>query len=202
MYSNNAPQSFAPGGLTGFDQDNHQPTSQIQATGDVYSQAPSQGDMGHGPGNSNNQFQGLTGYRGTSQSQPTMIVGDTKAPGFSDLGPDQGSSYNHDPNISRGSGGNSYGQSGTGLAPSLGDIRGGSASQTSDGHVGGYSKDGKAPGISDVDRRGSSETGASEAPKMDVPPDAQEFVGISLVGKNFRKFYPNAYYREQDEENQ
>ncbi|KAI3776822.1 hypothetical protein L1987_46612 [Smallanthus sonchifolius] len=164
MYSDNAPPSFAPAVMNGFDQEH----LRIPATGDVYSQPPSQGNMGHGHGNSHNQFQGVSSYRGLFQFQTAVIVDNNKAPSLTDMGHAQGNSYNQDLNIHRELGGSSNVSGTAGRPLSVGDLVNARASQTSGG-VDLY-KDGKAaPGLSDVDPRGSSETGPKSSVVLDGP---------------------------------
>lgn len=188
MSSGNLPPSFSSPGdarALGGQYNETWPTHEIQADGNVYAPPPSHGSMSHHQGQSYNQFQD----RGLGQIP--MIVDKTKAPSFTEFSPGHGSSHNHDGNISRESGNSSDGQ-----PLSIGAMAKGSVSQNSGGmdHYG----DEKAPNLSDVNRRGSSQT-APDTVFEDA--DAQEFVGMSLVGKNFRKFYPNAYYKEKDGDN-
>ncbi|GKA55889.1 hypothetical protein Tco_0754961, partial [Tanacetum coccineum] len=56
-----------------------------------------------------------------------------------------------------------------------------------------------APNLSDANRREASHTGDSSM--VIKGSDAQDYVGMSLVGKNFQRFYPNAYYKEKDGDN-
>ncbi|KAI3761855.1 hypothetical protein L1987_52277 [Smallanthus sonchifolius] len=193
MYSNNAPPSFAPSAMNPFDQQH----LQIPATVDIYSQPPSQGDMGHGQANSHNQFQGVSSYRGFGQSQTTVIVDNNKAPSLTDMVHAQGNSYNQDLNIHRELGSSSSNVSGTAGRPlSVGDMVNPRASQTSGG-VDVYKDSKAAPGLSGVDPRGSSETGPKSSVVVDGP-EAHELARMSLVGKNFRKLYLNAYYKDDE----
>ncbi|GJY16632.1 hypothetical protein Tco_0387054 [Tanacetum coccineum] len=56
-----------------------------------------------------------------------------------------------------------------------------------------------APNLSGANRREASHTGDSSM--VIEGSDAQDYVGMSLVGKNFRRFYPNAYYKGKDGDN-
>ncbi|KAI3784502.1 hypothetical protein L1987_43601 [Smallanthus sonchifolius] len=189
MYSGDSPPSFSSPGTS---DPNIQ--EQFQAAGYAYnqvSQAPSYGALGHDQGDSRNNFQGGTAYRGLDPN--SGMVDNTKGPSFTDLGHGHGNSYNQDPNSNRDVGGNSYGQ-----GPSMGAMARGGLSRTSE-VVDTYNTDDKAPDRSDVNRRDASQNAISSDALDD--PDAQEFVGISLVGPNFKRLYPNAYYKEKDDEN-
>ncbi|KAL8199525.1 hypothetical protein R6Q57_013093 [Mikania cordata] len=192
---------------SGFDQEqqtmqshNNQlwPNHQFQTTGSFYNQPPSQGNMGPAQGNSRNQFQETTANRGLDQTRVT--VDETKAPSFTDMGHGQGKSYNYQhTGISRGLVGGGSIVTGTGGGPlSVGDMVKGRVSETID-RVGSYPEE-RAPSHSDMGQRGRSDTGSSPGVVFDGL-DPQELVGISLVGKNFRKFYPNAFFKEEDDEN-
>nr|GEZ97414.1 hypothetical protein [Tanacetum cinerariifolium] len=55
------------------------------------------------------------------------------------------------------------------------------------------------PNLSDANRREASHTGDSSM--VIEGSDVQDYLGMSLVRKNFRRFYPNAYYKEKDGDN-
>ncbi|KAI3725812.1 hypothetical protein L1987_65607 [Smallanthus sonchifolius] len=172
---------------------------QFQAAGDAYNETslpPSYGVLGHDQGDSQNNFQTGTIYR--SLDPTSGMVDNTKGPSFTAFGHGHETSYNQDLNSNRDVGGNSYGYSGGGQGPSMGAMARGGLSRTSE-VVDTYNTDDQAPDRSAVNPRDASQTATSSDVLDD--PDAQEFVGISLVGPNFKRLYPNAYYKEKDDEN-
>ncbi|CAH1432913.1 unnamed protein product [Lactuca virosa] len=196
MYSGDAPPSFSSGGLKHFDQDQFPVDAQPQPYGvhndqSWQNQPPSQGSMGHGQGNSVNQFQDGSIYRGLGQPDPFVVVDSEKGPSFTALGHGQGISYNQDGMSNR----DQYGVSGQPLSVGA-MVKGGFSNPSGGGgdHYGGDS----APGLSDVARRDKSQTGGSSV-DIQGSSDPLEFVGMSLVGKNFKKYYPDAYYKEKDD---
>lgn len=148
--------------------------------------------MGHGQGNSQNEIlpDGVA-YRGIGQTAGNFD-GD-KAPSFTALGHGQGNSHNQDGTFNRGVG-YTDGYSDVGQAPSVGNVRHVGDSQTSGGGGGDPLSGGKAPSISDFGRRENSQNGVSSID--DHAASLEALVGMSLVGKNFKKFYPTAYYKE------
>lgn len=138
-------------------------------------------------GNSLNQFQNVRTNRDLGQTDTT----NTKPPSFTALERER-NSLAHGGNLKHESG-NVVGQ-----GPSIGSaVARGNYSNPSGG-VEQY--DGApAPNISDANRRDASHTG--DLSMVIEGSDAQDYVGMSLVGKNFRRFYPNAYYKGKDADN-
>ncbi|KAI3669083.1 hypothetical protein L6452_40306 [Arctium lappa] len=79
-----------------------------------------------------------------------------------------------------------------GQPPSVGDMRPLVISQPS-GSRDLMSVDGQPPSLNDVGGRGESQNGGSFTGGGNQMFDPQAFVGMSLVGKNFKKMYPMAY---------
>lgn len=154
----------------------------------VHTAPPSYSGVVHGQGTSHNQLHDTTTKYRQLADQTAENVEEKKAPSFTALVHGQGNSYTHDENAIRG---------GDGQAPSVGAMGRGTVSQPSGGDP--YSGDQAAPSREALNKRDSSQTGGSSV--VFEGADVQEFVGMSLVGKNFRKFYPNAYYKEKDGDN-
>ncbi|PWA85398.1 hypothetical protein CTI12_AA149570 [Artemisia annua] len=179
MSSGNGPPSFSNG--TNI-------SSYVDSTNDAQvnnKQPPSYSNaMGHG-GNSLNQFQNESAYRELGQTDTS------KPPTFTALERER-NSHAHGGNLKH-----ELGNVG-GQGPSLGSaVARGNYSDPSGGveHYDGA----QAPNLSDANRRDASHTGDSSM--VIEGSDAQEYVGMSLVGKNFRRFYPNAYYKGKDSDN-
>ncbi|KAI3669143.1 hypothetical protein L6452_40367 [Arctium lappa] len=188
MFSSNEPPSFSSAGIHSGDHDGSAQT--IQSTGDMFGQLPSYGALGHGQGNE--LLPDTIAYRGIGQG---TVDGD-KPPSFTALGHGQGNSHNHDGTFDRGVA-HAYGYSDGGQAPSVGNVCHVCDSQTSGGRGGDPFSDGKAPSISDFGRRENSRNRVSSID--DQAASLEAWVGMSLVGKNFKMFYPMAYYKEKDE---
>ncbi|KAL4572464.1 hypothetical protein LXL04_019241 [Taraxacum kok-saghyz] len=192
MYSGNAPPSFSSG-VKPFVQEQY--PVDVQAYGvhndqPWLNQPPSQGSLGHGQGNSANQFPDGIAHRGFGQPDPFVVIDSEKGPSFTALGHGQGMSNNHDGMSNRG---DQYG----GQPLSVGALVRDGFSNPSGGGGDHYAGE-TPPGLSDVARRDASQTGDSST-DIQSSDDPLEFIGMSLVGKNFKKFYPNAYYKEKDE---
>ncbi|PWA88540.1 hypothetical protein CTI12_AA113410 [Artemisia annua] len=185
MFASNEPPSLSSNGMNSYNED----TTMMEASdGHVHIAAPSYSGVVHGQGTSHKELHDTTTYRQLAD-QTAKNVEEKKAPSFTALVHGQGNSYTHDENASRG---------GDGQAPSLGAMTRGTVSHPSGGGDP-YSGDQKAPSRGALNKRESSQTGGSSV--VFEGADVQEFVGMSLVGKNFRKFYPNAYYKEKDGDN-
>ncbi|KAI3781510.1 hypothetical protein L2E82_11527 [Cichorium intybus] len=187
-----APPSFSSGMINHFDQEQFQDDPQAFGTPNdqpSFTQPPSQSSIGHGQGNSLNQFPDEIVNRGLGQ--PDETDGREEAPSFTALGRGQGISNNQDWNSNR--------EYRDGVQPLS------RSALVRDGHSnpsggGSFDAGDASPGISDVDRRGTSETGPrGSSTDTQSSADEQEMAGMSLVGRNFQKYYPNAYYKEKDE---
>ncbi|KAI3725813.1 hypothetical protein L1987_65608 [Smallanthus sonchifolius] len=186
----------------------------MQAAEVAANQPPSYGAMVHGQGDSYNKLHDQITY---SEVDPTDS---TNAPSFPALGHGQGDSYGINSNgldptestkapsfLALGHGqGNSYNQGGEvngdtdDKAPSIGTAMAkGGVSQTSvvldSDHT-----DVEAPDLSDVKRPDMSQTGTSSVVFDGL--DENEVEGNSVVRKNFRRLYPNAYYKGKDDEDE
>ncbi|KAI3514877.1 hypothetical protein L1887_13624 [Cichorium endivia] len=190
MYSGNGPPSFSSAAAKPFDQEQFQVDPQpfgVYNDQPWLNQPPSQGSLGHGQGNSGNQYlPDGTVYRGFGQ--PDGIDDGEKGPSFTALGHGQGISHNYDGISNR-----EYGVGGQPLSVGA-MVRDGFSNPSGGGnHYGGDAP----PELSDVARRERSQTGESLT-DIQTSADPQDYVGMSLVGKNFKKYYPNAYYKEKD----
>ncbi|KAI3784503.1 hypothetical protein L1987_43602 [Smallanthus sonchifolius] len=205
MYSSNTQPSFSSSGTNG---------NIMQAAEDAGDQPPSYGAMGHGQADSYNKLHDQITY---SEVDPTDS---TNAPSFPALGHGQGDSYGINslgidatestkapsfPALGHGHG-NSYNQDGVVYgdndekAPSIGTAMAkGGVSQTSEVLEPDHT-DVEAPNLSDVKRPETSQTGTSSV--VFDGPDENEVEGNSVVRKNFRRLYPNAYYKGKDDEDE
>ncbi|GJX03455.1 hypothetical protein Tco_0189371 [Tanacetum coccineum] len=184
MYASNGPPSLSSTGMNSF---TNEGTDMMEASNDhVYVQPPSYSGVGRGQGTSHNQFHDTAMHRELAQTDEN--VEEEKAPSFTAFGHGQGNSYTHE--------GNAIREGGDGQAPSVGAMARGNVSQPSGG-VDPYTGDQAAPSRDALNKRESSQTAEGSSVVFEGA-DVQEFVGMSLVGKNFRKFYPNAYYKEKD----
>ncbi|KAK1432568.1 hypothetical protein QVD17_09465 [Tagetes erecta] len=189
MYTDETPPSFSSAGPIGINI-----PDQIQyTTSDVHNQPPSYDAMGHDHQlDSYTKYQTSVTYRALDQTTTLPL---DNAPSFTAL-QDQGHGHSYTTiqdhsDVNREVGGD--------RPVSIGAMGKGEVSNVS-GDVGGYDIGGKGPGLSDVNRREASQAGGASGGVVVDDVDVKELVGISLVGKNFRRLYPNAYYKEKDEE--
>ncbi|GKF02133.1 hypothetical protein Tco_0029056 [Tanacetum coccineum] len=182
MSSGNGPPSFSSNG-NGMNNSGY-----VDATDDAQgdnSQPPSYNSAMGRERNSLNQFHYVSANRDLDQTDTS------KAPSFTAFERER-NSHTHGGNLNH-----EFGNVG-GQGASIGSAAAReNHSHPSGGveHYGGV----PAPNLSGANRREASHTGDSSM--VIEGSDAQDYVGMSLVGKNFRRFYPNAYYKGKDGDN-